>query len=180
MPFTVLARVAAVSALALAVAGCASDVVQARAQGAAAVNATTSADSLAQTHWELVSWVDAKGQQRDIPHGDNGEPISLTFYAQGKEHAVSGFAGCNRYMSSYLLENGMLRIAAPATTRMACPEPARAQLEHDYLKALTDIRAFTLDASGAPRHLVFTLASGAVLEFSRREDPATPESTPPR
>ncbi|MGE8601726.1 META domain-containing protein [Bordetella trematum] len=180
MPFISPVRAAAGLMLALAVAGCATHEGQARAQGEAARNVTTSADSLAQTHWELTRWTDPQGQLRDIPHGDNGEPISLIFLAEGRAHTVAGFAGCNRYTSAYVLEKGMLKIAPPATTRMACPAPQRAALEHDYLQALTDVQAFSIDASGAPRHLVFTLKSGAVLDFTRRQDPPTPGMAQPR
>lgn len=161
--------------LVAALAGCASQQTgQARPEGAAAVNATTSADSFAQTSWELTRWTQPDRSPRDIPHGDNGEPIKLTFLAQGKNYRVEGFSGCNRYMGSYKLESGRLTITAPAATRMACADPSRAALETDYLKALTNIRSFSLDAGGAPRHLTFTLASGAVLDFERRQDPPTP------
>ncbi len=157
-----------------ALAGCATQTGQARPEGQAAARATTSADSLAQTRWELTGWVDALGNRRNIPHGDNGEPISLTFLADGKRYVVQGFSGCNRYSGAYKLEAGKLSITAPASTRMACPDPRRAQLEIDYLRALADIRSFTLDASGAPRHLTFNVATGDVLDFTRRQDPPTP------
>ncbi|AZY51419.1 META domain-containing protein [Bordetella avium] len=149
-------------------AGCATHTGQARPVGSAAANAATSADSLAQTRWELTRWADALGNQRDITKG--GEPISLTFLADGKQYTVHGFSGCNRYRGSYKLEADKLSITAPASTRMACPDPQQAQLEADYLRALAAIRSFTLDASGAPRHLTFNVATGDVLEFSRRED----------
>ncbi|MDQ8030674.1 hypothetical protein CEG14_23030 [Bordetella genomosp. 1] len=169
------ARVCMLSLLMAALAGCASQHTgQARPEGSAAVNASTSADSFAQTSWELTRWTEADRSLREIPHGDNGEPIKLTFLAQGKNYRVEGFSGCNRYMGSYRLESGRLSITAPASTRMACADPARGKLEADYLKALTDIRSFTLDAGGAPRHLTFTLSSGAVLDFDRRQDPPTP------
>ncbi|MGY6270543.1 META domain-containing protein [Achromobacter denitrificans] len=160
--------------LAVALAGCAGSTGGARPQGAAAANAASSADSLAQTSWELVRWTGQGGASRDIPHGDNGEPVSLTFLAQGKQYRVNGFSGCNRYMGSYKLEGGKLHIDAPATTRMACVPPERARLETDYLRGLATIDTFTLDSGGAPRHLTFNLRGGDVLEFERRQDPPTP------
>ena len=36
--------------------------------------------------WELVYW-----EGRTVPHGDNGEPVILSF----KDGRVSGHAGCN-------------------------------------------------------------------------------------
>lgn len=167
-------RLIAPALLAAALAGCAGSTGGARPQGAAAANAASSADSLAQTSWELVRWTQAGGAPRDIPHGDNGEPVRLTFLAQGKQYRVNGFSGCNRYMGTYKLEGGKLYIDAPAATRMACPAPERARLEADYLRGLASIDTFTLDNGGAPRHLTFNLRGGDVLEFARRQDPPTP------
>ena len=167
-------RLVGAGMLAVALAGCAGSTGGARAEGAAAANAASSADSLAQTSWELVRWTQSDGAPREIPHGDNGEPIRLTFLAQGKQYRVEGFSGCNRYMGSYKLQSGKLAIDAPAATRMACVPAARAALENDYLRALGAIDTFTLDSGGAPRHLTFNLRGGDVLEFERRQDPPTP------
>jgi len=175
MPIPTPVRGVLLAALALALAGCANTTGQAEARGAAAANAATSADSLAQTHWELTRWTASDGSPRAIPHGDNGEPIQLTFLAQNGNYRVNGFSGCNRYMGSYKLQGGKLSISAPASTRMACPAPERARLEHDYLGALASIQTFTLDSGGAPRHLTFNVRSGDVLEFTRRQDPPTPQ-----
>ena len=167
-------RLLCLSLLSVALAGCAGSTGGARPQGAAAANAASSADSLAQTSWELVRWTQPGGALRDIPHGDNGEPVRLTFLAQGKQYRVNGFSGCNRYMGSYKLDGGKLYIDAPAATRMACAAPERASLEADYLRGLASIDTFTLDNGGAPRHLTFNLRGGDVLEFVRRQDPPTP------
>lgn len=153
---------------------CSSTTGRAYAEGGAAQHATTSRDSLALTSWELVRWTRADGVLRDIPHGDNGEPVSLTFLAQDKPYRISGFAGCNGYLGSYTLQEGQLLINVPAQTRMACASPAWAQLETDYLHALSIISVFTLDSAGAPRQLSFTLKTGDVLSFVRRDDPPTP------
>ncbi len=167
-------RLLCLGVLTAALAGCAGSLGGARPEGAAAASAASSADSLAQTSWELVRWTQPGGGQRDIPHGDNGEPIKLTFLAQGKQYQVNGFSGCNRYTGTYKLDRGKLFIAAPATTRMACVPPERARLEADYLRALGAIDTFTLDSGGAPRHLTFNVRGGDVLEFERRQDPPTP------
>lgn len=167
-------RLLCLSLLVAALAGCAGSTGGARPQGAAAANAASSADSLAQTNWELVRWTQAGGALRNIPHGDNGEPIRLTFLAQGKQYRVNGFAGCNRYMGTYKLNGGKLFIDAPAATRMACASPELSRLETDYLHGLSAIDTFTLDNGGAPRYLTFNLRGGDVLEFARRQDPPTP------
>ncbi|KOF53737.1 MULTISPECIES: META domain-containing protein [unclassified Achromobacter] len=168
-------RLLCLGLLAAVLAGCAGSTGGgARAQGAAAANAASSADSLAQTTWELVRWSRPGGELRAIPHGDNGEPIRLTFLAQARQYRVNGFSGCNQYMGSYRLDAGKLSIAPAASTRMACVPRERATLEADYLRALTTIDTFTLDSGGAPRHLTFNLRGGDVLEFVRRQDPPTP------
>lgn len=167
-------RNAIFAGLIIGTAGCASTTGHATAEGAAASNAATSADSLAQTGWELTRWVNATGDQRAIPHGDNGEPIQLVFLAQGQTYRVNGFSGCNRYMGNYRLQDGKLSISVQGATRMACASQDRAQLETSYLRALADIRSFTLDSGGAPRHLTFNVQNGDVLEFVRRQDPPTP------
>lgn len=148
--------------------------VQARAQGPAATNAATSADSLAQTAWALVRWTHADGSPQALPSTADRGPVRLTFLAHARQYRVEGFAGCNRYVGEYLLRDGALAIQVPATTRMACPQPERAAFETAYLRALEQIETFTLDSGGAPRRLTFTLRSGDVLDFERRTDPPTP------
>jgi len=179
MPIFMLARGLLLAALAFVVAGCANTTGGAEAQGAAAAHAASSADSLAQTRWELTHWTASDGSVRAVPHGDNGEPIQLTFLAQRDsnkyQYRVNGFSGCNRYMGSYKLQGGKLSISVPASTRMACPSPERSRLESDYLRALANIQTFTLDSGSAPRHLTFNVRGGDVLEFTRRQDPPTPQ-----
>lgn len=162
--------------------GCASTTIgeataigHAQAQGAGASMAATSADSLAQTGWELTRWVSSTNADRWIPHGNNGQPVQLVFLAQGKEYRVNGYSGCNRYSGDYRLQHGKLSIFIQGSTRMACVSPELAQLEKAYLQALANIRTFTLDSGGAPRHLTFNLNNGDVLEFVRRQDPPTPQ-----
>ncbi|SAI69855.1 lipoprotein [Bordetella ansorpii] len=149
--------------------------VQARAQGPGAANAATSADSLAQTSWELVRWAGPDGQVRAVPaRAAAGEPVHLTFLAQGRQYRVVGFSGCNRYNGAYLLQGGTLTIQTPGSTRMACPQPELAAFETAYLRALSQVKTFTLDNGGAPRRLAFNLQNGEVLDFVRRADPPTP------
>jgi heat shock protein HslJ len=114
---------------------CSSTTGRAHAEGNAAQNATTSKDSLALTSWELVRWTRAGGQLREIPHGDNGEPITLVFLAHDKPYQISGFAGCNAYRGTYKLQEGQF-IGSPVRTRMACAYVPWAQLENDYVQAV--------------------------------------------
>ncbi|MVW70255.1 META domain-containing protein [Bordetella sp. 15P40C-2] len=163
--------------LVLGAAGCAETTVhtQAHAEGAAATHAATSADSFAQTAWQLTRWVEKGGASRPIALGQNAQPVELVFLAQGKEYRVNGYSGCNRYFGNYRLQDGKLSISVRGNTRMACPDPARAALENAYLKALGEVSSFTLDSGSAPRHLTFNLRDGDVLEFTRTQDPPTPQ-----
>lgn len=147
---------------------------QASAQGAAATNAATTSDSLAQTRWMLTRWTTSDGTtQRHPPQSSQGRPVHLDFLAQGNDYRVGGFSGCNTYRGAYKLAGGTLTITAPASTRMACPSPADAGLERDYLNALASISTFTLDSGGAPRKMTISLANGDTLDFTRGDDPSS-------
>jgi len=176
-------------------AGCGTHTGHAAAQGAAATNAATTPDTIAQTSWTLTRWTSVGGQPRPVqamasdvqtpgqanPHASRkpsrpdaeARPVTLDFLAQGKDYRVAGFSGCNTYRGRYDLAKGKLSITAPASTRMACPSPAAAALERDYLKALASIRIFSFDSGGAPRQMTLTLDGGDVLEFTRGDDPPT-------
>jgi heat shock protein HslJ len=163
--------------LVLGAAGCADTSVQAKAQaeGAAATQAATSADSFAQTAWQLTRWVKKDGANLPLPQGQGVEPVQLVFLAQGKDYRVNGYSGCNRYLGNYRLQQGQLSISVRGNTRMACLTPERAALESAYLKALGQVASFTLDSGSAPRRLTFNLRDGEVLEFTRTQDPPTPQ-----
>jgi len=97
-----------------------------------------------QTHrWELVYW-----EGTPVPHGDNGEPVILSF-AEGR---VSGHTGCNRSSAGYELDPSamQLRILAPMSTRMACEE-GRMAFEAALLKALQGPRDPAITAAVACR-----------------------------
>ena len=96
--------------------------------GPVALSAAEAGKRLAANRWELVFW-----EGTPVPHGDNGEPVILTF-AEGR---VSGHAGCNRMMAGYELgpEAGKIAVTAPVTTRMACEE-GRMRFEAAFTKAL--------------------------------------------
>ena len=124
----------ALAALIVTLAGCAAQgggTTPRSAAGAAAsaiaLPATEARSRLEANRWELVYW-----QGTPVPHGDNGEPVILTF-AEGR---VSGHAGCNRMMAGYELgpEAGRIAVKAPVTTRMACEE-GRMKFEAAFTKA---------------------------------------------
>jgi heat shock protein HslJ len=164
-------RVALAVAVALGMAGCSTTTGHAQAQGASAVQAATTSDSLAETNWRLARWVAADGSARELPQ--DPQPISIAFLAQNRDYRVSGFSGCNRYMGSYRLEGGKLIVTVPAATRMACASAGMADLERAYLASLGRISTFTLDSAGAPRQMTLNLRDGGVMFFTRQEDVPT-------
>ena len=66
-------RLLCMGLLALALAGCAGS-GGARPQGAAAANAASSADSLAQTAWELVRWSSPAARCATFPMATTASP----------------------------------------------------------------------------------------------------------
>ncbi|QCU54329.1 META domain-containing protein [Burkholderia pseudomallei] len=120
------------------------------------------------TSWELVGWRNADGSARDIPHGDNGEPIKLALSTQTGVRRAAGFSGCNRYMGTCDVKNGVLAFGPLAGTRMACASPARAALERDYLAALGHISKAGVQMR-APQQLVIITDADATLTFARRD-----------
>ena len=108
--------------------------------------------------WELVYW-----EGRTVPHGDNGEPVILSF----KDGRVSGHAGCNRMNVGFELgpEPGALRVSQGMLTRMAC-EPGRMEFEAAFVKALTASTRYQFDGD---RLRLSQSASLPALEFHKRE-----------
>jgi len=107
--------------------------------------------------WELVYW-----EGTAVPHGDNGEPVILTF-AEGR---VSGHTGCNRSSAGYELDAAamQLRILAPMSTRMACEE-GRMAFEAVLLKALQGVRTLRFEGP----HLYLEAPGQVALKLHERE-----------
>ena len=106
--------------------------------------------------WELAHWGD-----RQVPHGDNGEPVILTF----KDGRVSGHAGCNQYSAGITFgpDRGSLQVSRGITTRMAC-EPRRMMFESDFVRAFEASTRYRLDGES----LSFESDIARPLEFYRR------------
>ncbi|OZI37269.1 hypothetical protein CAL29_02245 [Bordetella genomosp. 10] len=180
MPFPFPPRrvaVAAVAAgavvLAAVLSACSTTTGHAQARGAAAAQAATTSDSLAETTWDLVTWTNADGGAMAVPGGNGNPPVGLAFLTQNHDYRVAGFSGCNRYMGAYRLQGGKLSITVPAASRMGCPSDQLAGFETAYLKALGHISTFTLDSGGAPRKMTLNLQDGGVMTFKRGEDVPT-------
>ncbi|WP_153102202.1 META domain-containing protein [Paraburkholderia hayleyella] len=120
------------------------------------------------TRWELTRWLEADGSLREVPHGDNGEPVTLALSVAEGQRRVSGFSGCNRYMGTYTLKDGKLSFGPLAGTRMACSGTPGSRLEGPYLDALAHI-ARTGVQMREPQQLQLILENGATLTFTRHE-----------
>jgi heat shock protein HslJ len=86
----------------------------------------------------------------------------------GGDGRLSGFAGVNRLMGSWHVDDGVLTIEGPATTMMAGPPPAMA-LEQQFLRAL--------GTAGTLHHDGDRLTIGDRLSFGA-EDEAPAERHP--
>ena len=95
------------------------------------------------TKWELVRWnlaPNARGEvrARQIPQGDNSNPIQIIFDANGER--VSGSTGCNRFTARITEDARGFTLDQIAATKMACT-PQRMELENDFLYELNDYRS---------------------------------------
>ncbi|WP_186118496.1 META domain-containing protein [Burkholderia gladioli] len=127
------------------------------------------------TSWQLASWRNADGTQRELPpqdQGANGQPAvpTLTLSTADGVRRASGFSGCNRFGGTYAVKNGLLSFGPLAGTRMACPNSAGGRLEAPYLDALAHVTKAGLQMQ-APQQLYLVTQDGATLTFSRRDTP---------
>jgi heat shock protein HslJ len=100
-------------------------------------------ESLRKSTWTLV---ELNGHPAGM--GAGGQPATLQIAAD----RASGFAGCNRFSSTYEMSGATLRFTAPVSTRMACA--AGMELEVAYLNAIAATRSYrtiggTLELLGA-------------------------------
>ncbi|EYS96951.1 heat shock protein HslJ [Cupriavidus sp. SK-4] len=169
-PFALAARSAAALLVATALGACTTATAPDLPSAGTNLNQTQPSGP---SRWELVRWQQPDGALRDIPHGDNGQPIIFEFNegidaAQG---TVSGTSGCNRFTGSYGKTDTGIRFDRIAGTRMACPPP-RMELESALLKAMQTPFATvgTQPSAGSTgRQIIWKTAGGDLLQFVERE-----------
>ena len=88
--------------------------------------------------WRLAS-IDS---QPVIPSDDPRQSAQIVF--DGGTQRVSGSGGCNRITGSYQRTGAQLKIGPLASTRMACLDNARGQLETRFLAALQASTSYTM------------------------------------
>ncbi|WP_322014594.1 META domain-containing protein [Paraburkholderia sp. J12] len=137
------------------------------------------------TQWQLVQWKQADGTLRAVPGAadaavaddaasspaaaapvasPNGRPITLDLSTATGQRRASGFSGCNRYIGTYRLKDGLLSFGPLAGTRMACAG-AGGDIEGAYLDALSHI-ARTGVQMHEPQALLLILEDGDRLTFT--------------
>jgi len=163
-------RGAAAAMLAGALGACATGPAPDSTGATTALNQTQSSGP---SRWELVRWQQPDGTQRDIPHGDNGQPIIFVFSAgiDAAQGTVSGSSGCNRFTGSYGKTDTGIRFDRIAGTRMACPPP-RMELESALLKAMQTpfLTVGTQPTAGSTgRQIVWKTSGDDLLQFVERE-----------
>ncbi|HYC52201.1 MAG TPA: META domain-containing protein [Gemmatimonadaceae bacterium] len=112
--------------------------------------------SLSGGDWELV---ELRGQAAAV--GAGGRRATLVFDADSAR--VSGFAGCNRYFSTYTLDDDdpELRFGPIGMTRMACSEGM--DLERQPGEALSQTTRYRVEDT----RLILSDASSPVAVFAR-------------
>ena len=86
----------------------------------------------------------------------------FTFEVQGDR--LAGRSGCNRYMGTWAVEDGALRIGPLATTMMYCD--GLMELERSFLDALQAVHAMRRDAE---RLVLTDERGGALIELVAAE-----------
>lgn len=124
---------------------------------------------LRNTKWELIRWnltPNANGEVRgrQIPMGENSNPVQLAFDASGER--VSGFTGCNRFTATLSEDSRGFTFEKITATKMAC-NPQRTELENDFLYELNDYRNIVRDGD----RLLFIGRDREVLTFAQRDIP---------
>ncbi len=95
--------------------------------------------------WELI---ELGGQPAPMGAGDRRATLVVE---GGGESRANGFAGCNRWFSSYTLTlPDQIQFTAPGATKMACATGM--ELEQRYLAMLSQVRRYTMSDSTAVLH----------------------------
>jgi heat shock protein HslJ len=109
--------------------------------------------------WRLTQVAQTDGALHPVP--DSIEATAT--FANG---AISGSSGCNRYTTSYTVNNGKLTIGLAAATMMACPEP-QAVIEQSLMAALAATRAYKIEDG----QLIWLDAEGQKIATFKAQQP---------
>jgi heat shock protein HslJ len=123
---------------------------------------------LRNTKWELTRWnlppnTNGEVRTRQIPQGENSNPIQITFDTKGER--VSGSTGCNRFTASLDEDAKGFTFKQITSTKMSC-SPARMELENDFLYELNDYRNIVRNGD----QLLMIGTDREVLSFTQRSN----------
>ena len=125
---------------------------------------------LRNTKWELTRWnlppnTNGEVRTRQIPQGENSNPIQITFDSKGER--VSGSTGCNRFTASLDEDAKGFTFKQITSTKLSC-SPARMELENDFLYELNDYRNIVRNGD----QLLMIGTDREVLSFTQRSNTA--------
>jgi heat shock protein HslJ len=112
--------------------------------------AATTTVTLEGTQWQMVSYLDSKGQT--VPALPNVEVTAM--FQDGK---VAGRDGCNQYAGTYKADGNLLTIRLGPSTMMAC-DPKIMEQAQGYLAALSSSATFQITG----KQLLITNGGGKV------------------
>jgi heat shock protein HslJ len=123
---------------------------------------------LRNTKWELTRWnlppnTNGEVRTRQIPQGENSNPIQIIFDVKGDR--VSGSTGCNRFTASLDEDAKGFTFKQITSTKMSC-SPARMELENDFLYELNDYRSIVRNGD----QLLMIGTDREVLSFTQRSN----------
>jgi heat shock protein HslJ len=111
--------------------------------------------------WNLPPNGRGEVRTRQIPQGDNSNPIQIVFDSNGER--ISGSTGCNRFTARINEDARGFTLDQIANTKMACT-PQRMELERDFLYELNDYRTIVRNGD----QLLMIGANREVLSFTQR------------
>jgi len=138
--------------------------------GAAALLMTACASVSLDEPFEGTPWrlVQLEGQTVYVAGSDPKVEPRVQFSAG--DSRVTGSGGCNSLSANYRRGSNTLRIGPVVSTRMACADPSRSDIEARFVAALEATNSFSL--KGAQLTLLDSRALPlAVLELGLREQP---------
>ena len=123
---------------------------------------------LRNTKWELTRWnlppnTNGEVRTRQIPQGENSNPIQIIFDVKGDR--VSGSTGCNRFTATLDEDAKGFTFKQITSTKMSC-SPARMELENDFLYELNDYRSIVRNGD----QLLMIGTDREVLSFTQRSN----------
>jgi putative lipoprotein len=79
--------------------------------------------------------------------GNHQGPAAINLTLEPRNPRVTGFAGCNRMFGGYTLDADQLKFDQLGSTKMACVDQERMQLETRYLDTLANVARWKITGS---------------------------------